>query len=129
MFGRQYVDLSTLKGQVIENVTQTRDHLLFELASGASFEMYHEQDCCECVEIEDICGDLKDIIGGSIVYFEERVTTGVPGYCSATSTWYHIQCSTGHIVIRWLGESNGYYSESVSVVWCKSLEDIEKEGE
>lgn len=113
--------LETLVGSVISSVTGLSEESLevvFTLSDGRTFKMYHEQDCCESVEVHDVCGDIEDLIGAIIVHFEERVSesqNGNEGTC--TWTFYDIQTTKGCVNIRWLGESNGYYSEAVDVRW------------
>ena len=90
----------------------------FNCADGTVYEMYHDQDCCEHVVIEDITEDWKDILNDSTVMqaYESTNRNDPPQYCeSHTWTFYRIITDKGTVVIRWLGTSNGYYSEGVSI--------------
>jgi len=94
------------------------DALEFLRADGSGFRFYHSQDCCESVNIEDICGELSDLQGSPLVEAEEVSSKGgepPPPYPDSwTWTFYKFGTSKGSVTVRWLGESNGYYSESVS---------------
>ena len=84
---------------------------------------FHDQGCCELVQIEDITGDLLDLIGGVVVTFEARVSVNHSepnAKDSLTWTFYEIRTTKGDVTIRWLGESNGYYSEDVEVAWTQT---------
>jgi len=79
--------------------------------------MYHDQDCCESVYVDDIDGDLSDLIGSPITLAEERTDNDQnPGrWCeSFTWTFYTFATVKGYVTIKWFGSSNGYYSESVT---------------
>ena len=54
---------SDLVGHTLKSVTGAvgDDEIVFELESGEKYCLYHSQDCCEVVEVEDICGDLADL--------------------------------------------------------------------
>ena len=88
------------------------DEVRFESTCGRAFRLYHSQDCCETVDIEDICGDVEDMIGSPILMAEEATS---PDEDSESGTWtfYKLATVKGYVTIRWLGRSNGYYSESV----------------
>jgi hypothetical protein len=75
------------------------------------FVLYHAQDCCEEVTIEDICGDLSDLENTPLRYVNE-VTNEAEGL-DGTWTFYTLQTLKGSVTVRWFGQSNGYYSESV----------------
>ena len=89
--------------------------LTFELSDGGKYVFYHEQDCCETVEITDIVGDLQDLAGSPIVSAFER--TYDMGGAMGTSTWtfHNFVTLNVWVTVRWFGESNGYSSESVSL--------------
>lgn len=102
------------------------DRMIFQIDDGSEYAQWHSQDCCESVRIEDICGDLNDLLGSPIVMAEESTnadedppevanspTVKASWRESWTWTFYRIATVKGTVVIRWLGESNGYYSESV----------------
>ena len=85
----------------------------------ARFALYHSQDCCESVTVENITGDLKDLIGSPLTMAEEVTSKENPEGAtkeyqdSFTWTFYKLATINGYVDIRWYGESNGYYSESV----------------
>lgn len=76
--------------------------------------MEHLQDCCESVEIEDVCGDVEWMVRVPILSAEETSNHRTAQYASSTWTFYRITTFHGTVTIRWLGTSNGYYSESVT---------------
>lgn len=88
---------------------------------GLVFEFYHEQDCCEGFWLEEIIGDLDDLLAGPVIMAEEvsnaddPIDTQAQYYDSHTWTFYRIATQKGLVVLRFLGESNGYYSESATV--------------
>jgi hypothetical protein len=111
-----YVELSLIKGLTFSKIEASDDQIIFHTMNGRAFMMYHEQDCCEAVTIEDIVGDLNDLVGAPLVHAEERSKED-PNACeSGTWTFYYFATIKGSVTIRWYGSSNGYYSESVSLV-------------
>ncbi len=94
--------------------------MLFETADGERFLFAHEQDCCESVRIEDVCGDILDLVGEPLLLAEEvsGYIGPAPEYAdSYTWTFYKFATRKGYVDVRWLGESNGYYGESVDLYY------------
>ena len=138
-----YLDVSELKGKTLTSVIKEDDEIIFTTTEGEKYKMYHSQDCCESVWIEDINGDLQDLVGSPILLAEEvdstdfsknfeesfKLQDGCEDYSwnyrneeggflpdSFTWTFYKFATIKGYVDIRWFGESNGYYSESVDFI-------------
>lgn len=98
------------------------DVVTFHCNDGTVYRMLHVQDCCESVSLEDVIGDLQDLIGSPIVDAREEYSGEHPAGFDAryvesfTWTFYHLGTAKGSVVLRWLGESNGYYSETVDFI-------------
>ena len=110
--------IEKLIGQVAKTVTNNHNlELTFELENGQTARFYHEQDCCESVSIEEIHGDLNDLVGQEITQAEfvyEKINVENSwAYDTATWTFYKFATNRGSVTVRWYGTSNGYYSEFV----------------
>jgi hypothetical protein len=134
------VAFDELIGKILTEIVITKDLdvVTFTTSEGQSFIMHHHQDCCECVWVEDICGDLDDLLHTPVLQafvkshtrddmemikcYKEEATKRLLGQDkndydledSATWTFYTIVTFKGSVTIRWCGTSNGYYSEEVS---------------
>jgi len=112
--------MAQMLGKTFVQVTGSvdSDEMLFETATGERFMFAHQQDCCETVRINDIVGDLQDLVGEPLLVAEEVQGATEPDeehYESYTYTFYKFATRKGYVDVRWLGESNGYYSESVEL--------------
>ena len=86
------------------------EEIIIETDNG-TYKMYHQQDCCETVSVDDVVGELK--LGSKILDFIEKTNDGENYHGTFTWTFYTIVTDKGYCDIKWYGSSNGYYSESV----------------
>lgn len=112
-----------LVGQNIQELNGLRKgsrEVVLRMVGGKAFRMTHQQDCCESVAVEDVIGDPADLVGTPLTMAEVVSNQEDPeGYVDDhyregyTWTFYKLATVKGYVTIRWLGESNGYYSEGV----------------
>lgn len=110
---------------ILSTIVSGKSEIQFECSDGTKYRMWHEQDCCECVLLEDITEGWEEIL--SDAYVVDAYESGLYDLGdsnlenkplseyddSYTWTFYRITTNKGCVVIRWYGTSNGYYSESV----------------
>ncbi len=114
-------DVKELLGKTIikiANMEKDCDKITFICSDGSQFLMEHDQACCESVFIEDVCGNVDDLLNTPILMAED-----ISNDChmeeldkydeSYTWTWYKFATIKGYVTLRWYGTSNGYCSESV----------------
>lgn len=109
---------------IVDIKTDNYEYISFLFNDGSAMQMYHSQDCCESVTIDDICGDLEDLIGTPILIAELRTNfnDNPKGEYDESFTWsfYTFRTIKGTVDIRWYGTSNGYYSEDVDIEYHPS---------
>ena len=93
------------------------DKLVLKTLCNRTFEMYHEQDCCESVSLIDVAGDFSDILGQVVTDARMDFSHGDEGPDDShdeSTTWTYVKIVTqkGEVSLRWFGSSNGYYSET-----------------
>ena len=112
------VKFEVLKGQTLVDIHADDAEITFITKEGNSYKMYHDQDCCEDVRIDAVVGDWKDLLGNPLLMAEESTNHDNPPKNAERYLWtfYKLATIKGYVDIIWLGESNGCYSESVSLV-------------
>lgn len=118
-------DFSILQGMTLTNIEigEYMTDLTFTTSEGRRFRMCHHSECCEQVSIEDINGDIADLIDTPILLAEKATNDKPPeGYPEEKVsgfddcylwTFYKLRTIKGSVDIRWFGQSNGYYSVGV----------------
>ncbi len=109
-------EFKDLLGKTIVKIIKTGvEDIEFIINDGTSLGMFHDSQCCESVYIESITGDLQDLIGSPILVAEESTSDNPEAYEYGQWTFYKLATINGYVDIRWIGESNGYYSVSTDL--------------
>ena len=107
------------------NLREDSDEVKIEFTDGSYITQHHEQDCCEHVWVSQIDGSTLRHINAELYSIDERLEDMRDDASeSGTYTFYNIQTSKGYLDWRWQGESNGYYSESVTMEFHGSFVEL-----
>lgn len=101
-----------LKGQILTSIAVSDEQVNITTNKGKYF-IHHEQDCCESVYVDSHSGNAEDLFGHEITLAEEDSWQE-----DGTVTQYVLEAGGHRFEVRWLGQSNGYYSETTS--FCKA---------
>jgi hypothetical protein len=128
--------IDVLVGKTLNNIIRKRDgsgsdELIFVTIYGEQYRMYHDQDCCESVYIEDICGDLDDLLHSPILIAEEvikgRIDLSVAERIDAITRDYDIS-RTELAALRLSGEFDINNYDENSETWTFYKIDTAKGG-
>jgi hypothetical protein len=113
---RNICSFSDIVGKTLTKVeNDSDDELYFYFSDGSFSRMWHDQDCCEHVGLVEGYDELSALIGSPLLIASEETNQDNPPEHPDSWTWTFYKLATLHAnaTLRWLGESNGYYSESV----------------
>jgi hypothetical protein len=120
-----YANFFELKGKTITSIQGSNSDdsdTIITTSDGSSYTLTHIQDCCEHVRVYGTVGNIDDVLNEEVIAAEDTNPMDNPNapdykyYESATWSQFRIVTNKGTFEIWWLGESNGYYSETVSVI-------------
>lgn len=109
-----------LIGKTITKITNEGDSI--ETADGKRYQIIHHQDCCESVSHQRTSGNPQDLIGKVITLAEDDTTSTDPAWYKSENTYrdsytwsiFILQAQDTRVEFYYLGESNGYYGETMS---------------
>lgn len=105
-----------LIGEILTHIdTNGNDEIVLTTQSGRRIKIYHSQNCCETVCIEDTVGDFEQLLFKPLISIthEEECSNDQEYYESCTKTDITFKVNDATVISKWIGTSNGYYSESV----------------
>ena len=108
------IAIEQLNGMTITAVVYKEDDesLLIHLNTHV-LEMIHHQGCCETVYLADVVGSFEDLIGYPLLEVSESIVDIGNSDISSTASYYNFKTVKASVQLRWIGESNGFYSETV----------------
>lgn len=112
-------EFKDLLGETLTDIDFGKTEIIFTTDKGVRYKMYHEQECCESVDVDEVEGG-GEFLGTPVLQADmetneknpKSIEYGGPG--RFLWTFYRLATIKGSLVIRWYGESNGYYGVEVS---------------
>ena len=127
------VDVRDMKGKTIVDIELLPspdyiEEIIFTCDDFIQYRMFHRQECCEDVYVEDILGNLNNLKKYPIIMAEVVTEEMTPNeedleIVSTYEQWtfYKFATAKGYVTIRWYGASDAY---SVEVELSKTSDEI-----
>ena len=104
---KQFCDLVGRKIVSIDGAVEGSERIVFTLDNGKKCILTHFQDCCETVTVNDVCGDVTDLLNSPILLAEEVCSSDVSpddvdlpiNNGSYTWTFYKLSTINGGVTI------------------------------
>jgi len=117
-----YANFFELKGKTIKGISglEIGSREVSIRTNDGTYRLYHQQECCEYVCVVKVIGNVNELIG-EVLFAEEDAGASDPDWYnesfnySHTWTKYVLKTANASLEFWFLGESNGYYSEDVSI--------------
>ena len=97
------------------SISPDKDKIIFFRVDNVRVTMSHTQQCCESVYLDDIVGEIEDLIGSPLTVAEVYTHWSKEDE-HMQYTFYRLATVKGYVLLRWIGTSNGYYSTEVDVI-------------
>jgi hypothetical protein len=115
------IEMSELIGKTFSSVKKVNSDTIQMVCSDDKYTLTYIPDCCADCSITDVAGDLNDLVNSPIVmsemvYSGDTITGEEDKYSSFTWTFVKLATVKGYVTITWYGSSNGYYSETPSLI-------------
>lgn len=116
--------LDKMHGLIVTNIDISDDDILITTEGNNQFRFYHDQECCESVYIYDCNDDLKVLENKKLesVFYDcihnvdpDDITNSDQYRESFTWTNVYFVTNEKTVCVRWYGESNGYYNETIDI--------------
>ena len=117
------IEMDKLVGKVFVSyeICQYKEFIKFFDCEGNCYIFYHDIECCEQVYIDDICGDLDDLLFTAILKSEmisSEMSEDELNQKEAYNEWgewyfYKLDTIKGGVTLRWCGISTNYSTKVV----------------
>lgn len=117
-------DISALEGKVLTEIqtlptdSPMTEELVFICDDGTHYRMGFERDGHPNTYLEDIAGDLADLVGSPVLCAAEDTNQDAPrpeGETDERYNWcfYNLATAKGHVTLRWYASNEANYSACV----------------
>lgn len=107
--------IEELLGKTLDRIEVIHHEVHIYTNDNKTYILGHRDDCCESVHFIDTVGDINDLLGSPLTLAEETYDESGTEGGHQTYSYYKFATIKGYVTLSWLGESNGYYSETVNI--------------